>query len=361
MRRIIAGIDSGNTKTAFVSVTVDGELVARSLTGRSNYQTLGPEGCRKRLQAAVAPLVESFASEPGMIEGCGFGLAGLDRDRDLQVLDGITLSVVDGISRGATAQRPVPRILVNDAFLSLRAGTSDGVGVAVSAGTSGNCVGMNRSGAKLQIGGIAAELGDGGGGFDIALAGLKAAGRARDGRAPATGIADLYLAALGISEIADVVDFMIPGNKAPELPDGMAVAPTDIEQPIPPMLGLLAPLVFQAASEGDIVARNILEHFGRDLGISARVAASRLGFAWNESFPLVLGGSVLQRATEPTYRNALVGEVAAAFPNVVASTLVEPPVMGAVLYGFDAAGICVSPAVRARISNAVAGLCDQVF
>jgi N-acetylglucosamine kinase len=362
LRRIIAGVDSGNTKTAFVSVTVDGDLVARSLSGPSNYQTLGPDGCQKRLVAAVAPLAAELAGQQFSIEGWGFGLAGLDRDRDLQILDNITFSVVNGVcgAGGDGSAGPeickVPRILVNDAFLSLRAGTCDGVGVAVSAGTSGNCVGMNRAGTRLQIGGIASELGDGGGGFDIAIAGLKAAGRARDGRAPATRISDLYLAVLGLTDIADVVDFMIPGNKAPVLPEGMAMPPTDIEQPIPPMIGLLAPLVFQAASEGDIVARNILEHFGRDLGISARVAALRLGFAWNEYFPLVLGGSVLQHATDPTFSRALVGEVASAFPNVVASTLDEPPVLGAVLYGFDAAGISVSSDVRSRITTAVAGL-----
>ncbi len=351
MKKLVAGIDSGNSKTAFVCLTVDGEPVASGLAPASNYQTLGADGCLDRLRAVVEPLAGLMRSGVFQLAGFGFGLAGLDRPRDMEVLDALTLELVRGIC-GPGRDLP-PRILLNDAFLTLRAGAEGGVGVAVSAGTSGNCVGMNPTGERLQIGGIAAELGDGGGGFDIAIAGLKAAGRARDGRAPATLISDLYLKVLGIDDIADVVDFMIPGGRVPDIAAGIAM---DIEQPIPPAVGMLAPLVFEAAAMGDIVARNILEFFGRDLGLSARVAAFRLGWRRNDSFPLVLGGSVLQKAVDHTFRNALVAEVASMYPEVNARTLADPPVAGAVMYGFDAAGICVTPEVSACISKAAGGL-----
>lgn len=344
MKRLIAGLDSGNSKTAFLCVDEDGGVVAATMAGPSNYQTLGREGCLKGMKAVVAPHAEKLKGGDRRVVGWGFGLAGLDRLRDLDILGPLVEELTV-----AYAGTDVRKVLFNDAFLSLRAGTADGVGVAVSAGTSGNCVGMNAARTRIQIGGIAAELGDGAGGFDIAIQGLKAAGRARDGRAPATRIADLYMQALGISDIADVIDFMIPGNPGPAAQN---VAPTDLEQPIPPIVGLLAPLVFKAASEGDIVARNILEGFGRELGVGARVAAFRLGFGPQDRFSLVLGGSVLQKATEPTYRNAIIGEVASMFPNVEPVTLTDHPVVGAVLYGFDAAGIEVTPKVRNALSLA---------
>jgi len=351
VKKLVAGIDSGNSKTAFVCLTVEGETIARGLAPASNYQTLGAEGCLGRLRGVVEPLAAAMRSGAFELAGFGFGLAGLDRVRDLDVLDAVTLELVRGIC-GPGHEIP-PRILLNDAFLTLRAGAEGGVGVAVSAGTSGNCVGMNHVGQRLQIGGIAAELGDGGGGFDIAIAGLKAAGRARDGRAPATLITDLYLKILGIDDIADVVDFMIPGAHLPEAASGV---PMDIEQPIPPAIGMLAPLVFEAAAMGDIVARNILEGFGRDLGLSARVAAFRLGWRRDDRFPLVLGGSVLQKAEDQTFRNALVAEVASMYPEVCATVLADPPVAGAVMYGFDAAGICVTPEISTCISKAAGGL-----
>ncbi len=354
MRKIIAGVDSGNSKTAFLCVTEDGETVARGLAPASNYQTLGVEGCSRRLHAVVEPLAAVIGSGDYDLAGFGFGLAGLDRPRDRDILDGVTLDLVRYLC--GPGGDSVPRMLLNDAFLSLRAGTLDGIGVAVSAGTSGNCVGMNGRGERVQIGGIAAELGDGGGGFDIAIAGMKAAGRARDGRAPATIIAELYKRALGISDIADVVDFMIPGGRRPDDMQAAPGVPMDIEQPIPPAVGMLAPLVFEAAAMGDIVARNILEGFGRDLGLSARVAAFRLGWRHSDSFPLVLGGSVLQKATDPTFRNALVAEATSMYPEIDAVTLLEPPVAGAVLYGFDVAGITVSPAVREGVAHAAGGL-----
>lgn len=352
MNRLIAGIDSGNTKTAFLCVTDQGAIVARAVTGPSNYQTLGREGCLRVLQSLVGPHFPVIASGTLSVSGWGFGLAGLDRPRDREVLDSIILELLSSVFGQGNCPE---RMLLNDAFLSLRAGSVDGVGVAVSAGTSGNCVGMNRRGERIQIGGIAAELGDGGGGFDIAIAGLKAAGRARDGRAPKTIISELFMSAMGISDIADVVDFMIPGNPLPDIP-GDNTASAGIEQPIPPLIGLLAPLVFQAAAMGDIPARNILESFGRDLGVSARVAAFRLGFSPDEEFPLVLGGSVLQKSTEPTYRNAIVGEVCSMFPNACPVTLSDHPVVGAVLLGFDVAGIPVTPAIRRAVSDAAAGM-----
>lgn len=354
MKKLYAGIDSGNSKTAFACVTSDGTVVSSGLAAASNYQTLGRAGCLARLRALVAPLKDVLSEGGHVMEGFGFGLAGLDRPRDLAVLDSI---VKDLLLELCVSDAPLPpTIILNDAFLSLRAGTEDGVGVAVSAGTSGNCVGMNGDGVRVQIGGIAAELGDGGGGFDIALAGLRAAGRARDGRAPATMISDLYMQALGIADIADVVDFMIPGNTPPDIPAGMQPIPMDIEQPIPPMIGMLAPLVFQAAANGDIVAHDILSGFGRDLGVAARVAAFRLGFGPDDSFRLVLGGSVLQKAIDQTFRNALVQEVSSMYPEVKVHTLVEPPLAGALVYAFDAAGVGVAPAVRTKISEVAGGL-----
>lgn len=344
----VIGVDSGNTKTAAVCATADGRMVASRRVRASNYQSIGEDLAQARMLEAVLPLADAAAAGGLTIAGFGFGLTGLDRPRDHAVLDRVTLRLMAAVAARAPCTAAPVRVLVNDACLVLRAGTDDGVGVAVSSGTGGNCVGRGRDGTRVQIGGLCFELGDGGGASDIAVAGLRAAGRARDGRGPATIVGDLVVAALGLSDLTDVMDFNIPGVRAE--------AGDDAD---PPSVALLAPLVFEAARRGDEVARAILVEVGRDLGLSARVAARRL-FAPGEAFPLVLGGSVLAGNPDSPFAAAIVDEVHAHFPAAVPAFQDAPPVAGAVLLALDAlaegpAGAAIAAGLRDTLLAAVKG------
>lgn len=320
----VIGMDSGNTKTAAVCMTCDGRLVAALRVRASNYQSIGEGPAQARMLEALMPLADAASTRGLTIAGFGFGLTGLDRPRDEAVLDRVTRRLMAAVADRAPCTTAPARVLVNDACLVLRAGTDDGVGVAVSSGTGGNCVGRGRDGTRVQIGGLCHELGDGGGASDLAIAGLRAAGRARDGRGPATIVGDLVVAALGLSDLTDLMDLTIPGAGA--------VAPDDAD---PPSVAQLAPLVFEAARQGDAVALAILDDIGRDLGLSARVAAQRL-FATDSAFPLVLGGSVLAGNPDSPFANAIVAEVHAHFPAAVPRPLDVPPVAGAALLALDA-------------------------
>ena len=336
----VIGVDAGNTKPASVCVNASGRLVAHAVVGRSNYQTTGAGPALERLWEAVEPLAESARGEGLAVAGFGFGLTGLDRPRDRSVLDRLVRDLMDRVAARASVPVDPPCSLENDACLVLRAGTDDGVGVAVSSGTGGNCVGRGRDGRRVQIGGISSELGDGGGAHDIAIAGLRAAGRARDGRGPATAITDIVCAFLGLERIEDIIDFTIPGNQ----PDGL-------EDGEPPSVSLLAPFVFEAAKAGDAVARRVLEDIGRDLGLSARLAASRL-FGRDEEFPLVLGGGVLMNAADPVFADAIVAEARSEFPRARPVMLDCHPVAGAALLALDAL------AARGAVPGLADGLAD---
>jgi len=323
-RQAVIGVDGGNTKTAAVLVTRDGRVAAHARTTSSNWQTFGEDGARQALLRVARPLAEAARDQGLEVAGFGFGLTGHDRPRDFEVLDRVTASIVAAVADVASVDPAAGRTVLNDAFLVLRAGTDDGVGVAVSSGTGGNCVGTGRDGRRLQIGGITHELGDGGGAGEIALEGLRAAGRARDGRGWRTLITDLVLGVTGLSAIEDVLDFAIPG----------ALPPPDDPEAVPPRLCDLAPLVFEAARQGDIVARRILEDVGRNLGLQAVAAAHRL-FAREEAFPLVLGGTVLTKAAVDNFARAIILETQAAFPNAAPVILDHPPILGAALLALD--------------------------
>ena len=324
-RFAVLGIDAGNSKTAAACVTLDGRRVGWRRGGFSNYQTTGPGPAFATLLEVAMPLADEAAAEGLTLVGVGLGLTGMDRPRDGQVLDPLTRDLVAQLAARVPCVEPPARVLLNDACLVLRAGTDDGVGIAVSSGTGGNCVGRSRDGRRIQIGGLASELGDGGGAHDIALQGLRAAGKARDGRGWKTAFGDLVTRLLGLGAIEDILDFAIPGNH----PDPDNHAP-------PPQISLLAPLVFEAARGGDLVAHRILTDAGRDLGACARVAATQL-FAPGDTFPLVLGGSVLMNNPDSPFARAIALETQTLFPGATPCVLEHHPVLGAVLLALDEA------------------------
>ncbi len=336
----VLGIDSGNTKTAAVCCTLDGRLVAWHRVGSSNYQTLGINRAKEALAEAVGPVV-AVAHAAGLEIGAfGIGLNGLDREKDVEILAPLVDQLVELVARNIPVTAGAPCSIRNDAFLVLRAGTDDGIGIAVSSGSGGNCVGVASDGRRLQVGGLAAEVGDSGGAGHIALAALRAAGLARDGRGWRTTFSDKVVALLELSSIEDIVDFTIPDRVPPAYQtDG------------PPQVGLLAPLVFQSAAEGDLVCRTILADMGRELGRAARIAAFRLGFLPDDPVPLVLGGSVLMHAEDPTFERAIVLEMQTMYRNTTPLKLAHHPVLGSLLLALDALAACSDPDLAARLAD----------
>lgn len=314
----ILGIDAGGTKTEGVALTPSGTVLARVLGGPGNYQATGLRIAQATVCEVVASLVAACRSAGQQPVAIGYGLSGLDRPKDRARLEDLTDAVAETVGEEALKFQ---KVLVNDTFLILRAGTDDGVGVAVVSGTGANTVGRSKDGREARVGGLAAELGDSGGGTDIAIAGLRAARRGKDGRGPKTLIEDLVVSRLGLSEIEDLVDFMIPNDDKTILPFHAVVAS-------------LAPLVFEAAKAGDSVAREILVGMGLELGLCARLVATQL-FKPEDAFPLVFGGSVLTKACDPIFATTIAREVRKAFPRVEIRTLNSPPVLGGVLLAWD--------------------------
>ncbi len=307
MTRIaVAGIDAGGTKTAGLLVDLEGRVLATSLAGTGNYQGPGAEVAGGELRRALEPLYEAAAREGATLAAVGFGISGWDRPRDEEVIRAMV----------AAACPDVPTRIVNDTYLILRAGTVDGVGVAVVSGTGGNTVGCGPDGRLYRVGGLLSELGDSGGGSDLGLGALKAARRGFDGRGLPTVLTERILTFWGLSHIEDAADRFIP-----EFGFGGGTAE-------------LAPLVFDAAADGDRVARQLLEAAGDELGLCARLVAEHL-FRPADAFPLVLGGSVLQKGRAAYQRDAVVAEVTKVFRAAVPRVLQGPPVLGGAFYAVD--------------------------
>lgn len=304
---ILLGMDAGGTKTECVGLSlVDGRV--HSVVGKgSNWQGVGREAAEEVWREVIAELLERLGASVGDVVAAGLGIAGFDRPKDEAMIK-------EGFDRVLPG---VPRELDNDTYLILRAGSEDGVGVAVVSGTGANAVGCGRDGTRFRVGGLGSDFGDLGSASDIGVMGLRAAMRSLDGRGPKTLLSELITERLGLERLDDVADFFVADGKREEFHPGM-----------------LAPFVFEAAGLGDQVCVEVLRWAGRELAVSARAVARRL-FAREECFPLVLGGSVLQKGSTSHVVGALMEEMGLEFPNFRGCVLQERPVAGALFYALD--------------------------
>jgi N-acetylglucosamine kinase-like BadF-type ATPase len=309
---ILVAIDAGGTKTECVALRVEDGVAARAAGPGSNYQGTGIAAAQTTWNHLTTICCEQLGVTSADVVAAGLGIAGLDRPKD---------RVTIGASFASIWPHGPALELVNDADLALRAGAPGGVGVAVVSGTGCNAMGMAADGGRFRVGGIGPEFGDLGSASDIGIEALRAAFRSQDDRGPATSLVPMIMTRLQLERLDDLVDFFLVDRE--EDGDG-----GEFDS------GKLAPLVFEAAGQGDAVSIGILEWAGRELGLSARAVARNL-FGAADAFPLVLGGSVLQKGATDHLMTALLTDVHTEFPDASPVVLDVPPVAGALLLARD--------------------------
>jgi len=279
---LLLGIDGGGSKTiawlALCAGAKTPEVIGRGTAGGSNPQAAGFPAALENLARAVAAAFGDAALTPrptgamvllgktygNLVAAAVVALAGCDRDEDREAL-----------SRWAEDCRLARRFrVVHDAVPVLAAGTPEGWGVALISGTGSFAFGQDARGRSARSGGWGYLLGDEGSAYAIALAGLRAAVRAADGRAPATLLLATILQQLGLQR----PEQLVPAVYQPE-PDRATIAG-------------LAQLVLKTAEAGDAAAAEIVGQAARDLAAMVAAVAKKLDFAGGP-FPLALAGSVL--------------------------------------------------------------------
>lgn len=310
------GIDGGGTQTRAVLVDARGAVRGEGEAGPANYHNVGLPAVAAALRLAAERAWRSAGRPFAPAAACFAGLAGVKAVVDVARLTSAAESA--GLA-------PAGRITVaNDLHNALAGGLAGRPGIALIAGTGTNCLGRDESGATFMCGGWGWLLGDEGGALGLALAGLRAAARSADGRAPATALLPAALAFFGLSE----PDELLARLYAPPI--------------TPDQLAPFAPIVTRLAAEGDAAAETILEQGASALAALVAGAAQKLSFP---SGPVVvlLGGCI--RSNAP-YRHQIEAAVRAAVPGV---RLVEPvyePRHGAALNALRAAGKKLPPLLR---------------
>jgi N-acetylglucosamine kinase-like BadF-type ATPase len=144
------------------------------------------------------------------------------------------------------------------------------------AGTGSIAFGQDGQGNRARAGGYGPLLGDEGSGYDIGRKALIAALRAEDGRSPATVLTDRFKQRFMLDRMPEVIN-LVYGNPAP------------MQRP---EIAGLAPLVVEAARDGDAMAREILRIAGRELGLLAAAVLQKLNFDEEQPVPVAGTGGV---------------------------------------------------------------------
>ncbi len=293
------GVDGGGSHTVALLAAADGSVLGRGEGGPSNLQAVGPEGALRALDEAVSAAFGAAGLRRGPVASACLGLAGAGREEDRRL-------VRDWAGRVGLAGRVDVR---SDAALLLAAGTLDGWGLAVVAGTGSIAFGQAPDGGTARAGGWGYLLGDEGSGSALALAALRAAVRAGDGRGPPTALLPRFLERLGLAQAQDLVGCLYGGGW-----DRAALA-------------ALAPLVLATAEVGDGVAGGLVDDAARELAVAAAAVVRRLALD-PAGVPVALAGGLL--VGSDGYRQRLLGSLKemGVVPGAVA--LVAEPARGAV-------------------------------
>ena len=203
-------------------------------------------------------------------------LAGSDRDENRRVLQQWAAN------RGLAGRFRV----VHDALPVLVAGSPDGWGVALIAGTGSFAFGQTHDGRTARAGGWGFRFGDEGSGYAIAVAGLRAAAKCADGRGPATRLLPALLDRLALEDPAG----LIPAISRLDARPTFGRDPRSVGAPA--AVAALADVVTQTAEQGDAVAQQIVHEAAGELAGMIAAVVRRLDLP-AAGFPLALAGGAL--------------------------------------------------------------------
>jgi N-acetylmuramic acid 6-phosphate etherase len=295
---LLLGIDGGGTGTVAL-VAQGGAVIGRGEAGPSNLRAVGEVRALAALDDAVT---HAFAAAGRKRIGVGaacLGLAGAGRAEERDRILAWTQRV------GLAGQVEV----VTDAALLLAAGTPEGWGLAVVAGTGSIAWGRDRAGRQERAGGWGYLLGDEGSGYAVAVTALQAIVQAADGAGPKTELTDLLMSRLGLADVRALVPAVYGGTL-----DRAALA------------ALAAEVVAVAGS--DAVASVIVTQQAGRLARTALAAVHKLALM-GKAVPLALAGGLL--VGSDLYRERFLAALREGGLTVEPVALVREPAEGAVI------------------------------
>ena len=306
----ILGVEGGGTKTAWVLVQpVAGigdpgwefHVIDQGKLPPSNFRLTTPE----RLRVI-------FAELPKQIDRAGVFLAGCATEEDRRSLKQICLEI----------WRNAKIVTGSDRDSGLAAALDRGDGIVVNAGSGSSATG--RRGERIErAGGWGHILGDAGGGYFLSIQALRLILREHDLHRGEIRFAAKILHALSLNNLDELVRWVQTADK-------MDIA-------------MLAPVVFEAANEGDARMMEIIEEGARVLCEYTEAVASGLHLLAPK---VALIGGLFHR--DSIYTHAFRRRLKKNLPDARVAVAESAPELGA---AWLASELCDHAAVRPKLSE----------
>lgn len=305
-KKYLLGIDTGSSKTHALITTCEGHVLGFGEAGCGNYEVVGLRGFKEAMRRAAERALTMAGVNKEEILAMGFGFSGYDWPSE----EGLMVEAIQSLGINCEYQ------FVNDVLLGLIAGSNDGWGVAVDAGTGNNVRGRDKLGRIGRITGNSVYFGEIGGGGEMVWLAQIAVTHAWTRRGPKTQLTQSFMDYLEVeSEFA-----LIEG-----LATGKFLLPA-----------ILAIEIFRLAEKGDPVAIEIINTSAHELALNVNAVIRQLEMQ-DQSFDLVLIGGVFKAGDQYLKPFTQTVQAFAAHINIV--HLDVPPVTGAVLLAGETIGI----------------------
>lgn len=303
----ILGVDGGGTKTTALIVDIEGNHMAESESGSSNYKSVGVKSAKENINNAVISVIENLGlrnKHKLIFKSTCFGLAGNDSNEDKKIYKEIIFN--DVIEKYLDRNKI---IICNDTRIGLAAGSDSKNGVMIICGTGSNCYGINEQGREAKVNGWDYILGDEGSGYEIGIKALRALMRAYDGRGGSTLLSKTVLEDLNIKNISELIKWAYSNYF------------------LKARVAAIAKTVCKTAEMGDKISKKILKEEADEAIISVKTVVDKLGLA-DKEFDLVFIGNVFK--CEKYFKSVLMRKLKSKFIKINFMPLTKKQVEGAI-------------------------------
>ncbi len=308
--QLFLGVDGGGTRTRAVIVNEQGRILGSGEGGSSNYDDVGADGAAQSISAAVNAARSDVLLIETPFTAAFLGMAGVVSEKDRLVIRTIARDL---------NLAPDPFIGIDhDCRIALAGGLSGRPGIVQIAGTGSATYGRTATGRSHRAGGWGYLLGDEGGSYWLGLQAMIASVRMFDGRDPFTSLAERILVSLGLVDLDDIMHCLYVDS----------LSRTEV--------AALAPLVIEAAAEGDRKAQALIEQGCHDLAECVGAVAHELEMDLVGVEVALVGGLF---TAGDVFRRPFTEAVNCVLPECKLMTAELSPVLGACILALASAGI----------------------
>ncbi len=334
--QLFAGVDGGASKTWAVVGDAAGRLLGFGAGGAANYHVIGLDFTIDSVVTALAAAADRACTSAGLAAPAGGPLAALARTAFYLAGDD---TKEDHARLGEALTKALPPgpgfQWDNDCWAALRGGTLKGWGAVCIGGSGSNSAAISPKGKRAILRGVGRDTGVPGGASEVAREAVFVAFRMDEQMRPKTRLHGAILEALGLPDYDAVLREYLANQFAFSYR----------------AMGILSPLVFRLADEGDEAAQEVLIELGRLMGEQTGAVMKRAGIDRLEA-DVVLAGSTY-RGQSPLLIDSLTTAVHRFAPKARPVLPHFQPAVGGYLLALEGAGVKVGPETYANLERTV--------